>query len=178
MSSNIYSQQIDADGFKQTTNKNFNRVSKLEQDLRNLQKRIHSPKVDLVERDQFYLIRIELPGVDLESINVQIKNSQIILISGNKQVNNIYETDRVVYRESKYDSFMRRVKLPGKVKYVKFNKGYLDFVNGVLNLTFEKDTIQEETTQEDNVQETVQEETVQEVQETTQDVSVNWADDI
>ena len=42
--------------------------------------------------------------------------------SGNKSTNNIYETDRVVYKESKYDKFMRRVKLPGKVKPLDFNK--------------------------------------------------------
>ena len=74
---------------------------------------------------------------------------------------------------------MRRVKLPGKVKYVKFNKGYLDFVNGVLNLTFEKENVQENTLQEDPIQEEpIQEDTVQEVQDIVQDVSVNWADEI
>jgi HSP20 family molecular chaperone IbpA len=115
------------------------RISKLEQTLKNLQKKIHSPKVDLIERDNFYLVRIELPGILLDSLNVEINESQIVLISGNKTTNNIYETDRVVYKESKYDKFMRRVKLPGKVKPLDFNTNNLDFVNGVLNLTFEKD---------------------------------------
>lgn len=122
-----------------TTKKNFNNVSRLEQSLKNLQKKIHSPKVDLVERDNFYLVRIELPGVTRDSINIEVKESQIVLISCTKTVNNLYETDRVVYKESKYDKFMRRVKLPGKIKSVDFNKDDLDFVNGVLNLTFEKD---------------------------------------
>jgi len=80
-----------------------------------------------------------LPGITLDSLNIEIKESQILLISGNKTTNNLYETDRVVYKESKYDKFMRRVKLPGKIKAIDFNKDNLDFVNGVLNLTFEKD---------------------------------------
>lgn len=122
-----------------TTKKNFNNISKLEQSLKNLQKKIHSPKVDLVERDNFYLVRIELPGIKLDTINIEVKDSQILLISGSKHVNNIYETDRVVYKESKYDKFMRRVKLPSKVKVSNYDKDNLDFVNGVLNLTFEKD---------------------------------------
>ena len=122
-----------------STKKNFNNVSRLEQSLKNLQKKIHSPKVDLVERDNSYLVRIELPGITLDSLNIEIKESQILLISGNKTTNNLYETDRVVYKESKYDKFMRRVKLPGKIKAIDFNKDNLDFVNGVLNLTFEKD---------------------------------------
>jgi HSP20 family molecular chaperone IbpA len=122
-----------------TPKKNYNNNSKLEQTLKNLQKKIHSPKVDLIERDNFYLVRIELPGIKLDSLNIEIKESQFVLISGNKSTNNIYETDRVVYKESKYDKFMRRVKLPGKVKPLDFNTNNLDFVNGVLNLTFEKD---------------------------------------
>lgn len=122
-----------------TTKKNFNNVSRLEQSLKNLQKKIHSPKVDLVERDNFYLVRIELPGIKLDTINIEVKESQIVLISGSKYVNDIYETDRIVYKESKYDKFMRRVKLPGKVKVTNFDKDKFDFVNGVLNLSFEKD---------------------------------------
>jgi HSP20 family molecular chaperone IbpA len=122
-----------------TTKKNYNNISRLEQSLKNLQKKIHSPKVDLVERDNSYLVRIELPGITLDSLNIEIKESQILLISGNKTTNNLYETDRIVYKESKYDKFMRRVKLPGKIKAIDFNKDNLDFVNGVLNLTFEKD---------------------------------------
>ena len=35
--------------------------------------------------------------------------------------------------KSKYDKFMRRVKLPGKVKPLDFNTSNLDFVNGVLS---------------------------------------------
>lgn len=122
-----------------TTKKNFSNISRLEQSLKNLQKKIHSPKVDLVERDNFYLVRIELPGIKLDTINIEIKESQILLISGSKYVNDIYETDRIVYKESKYDKFMRRVKLPGKVKVISFDKDKLDLVNGVLNLSFEKD---------------------------------------
>jgi len=123
-----------------STKKNFNNVSRLEQSLKNLQKKIHSPKVDLIERDNFYLVRIELPGITLDSLNIEIKESQILLISGTKTTNILYETDRVVYKESKYDKFMRRVKLPGKIKDFDFSQNNLDFVNGILNLTFEKYT--------------------------------------
>lgn len=133
-----------------TPKKNYNNNSKLEQTLKNLQKKIHSPKVDLIERDNFYLVRIELPGIKLDSLNIEIKESQFVLISGNKSTNNIYETDRVVYKESKYDKFMRRVKLPGKVKPLDFNTNNLDFVNGVLNLAFEK-ILDEQQTSHNNL---------------------------
>ena len=144
-----------------STKKNYNDISKLEQSLKNLQKKIHSPKVDLVDRDNFYLVRIELPGATLDSINIDIKESQILLISGNKTTNNLYETDRVVYKESKYDKFMRRVKLPGKIKVTEFNKDNLDFINGVLNLSFEKDISNLNTLSFENI-----------------NINGNWADEI
>lgn len=122
----------------QPNKQRFNKITKLEQDLKNLQKRIHSPKVDLVERDNVYSIRIELPGVDLDSIKIEIKNSQIVLISGSKTKDTVYENDKVVYRESKYDSFTRRVKLPGLINYDISNQLFHNFQNGVLYLTFEK----------------------------------------
>ena len=137
MSSNTFQNSDNNSG---NVTKRFSRVSKLEQDLKNLQRRMHSPKVDLVERGDQYLVRMELPGVHLDSINIEIKESQIVLVSGKKETNVSYETDRVVYRESRYDSFTRRVKLPGKVKPINFDKENSNFANGVLHLTFQKET--------------------------------------
>jgi HSP20 family protein len=116
---------------KKTVNSN----SRYEQDIRNLQRRIYSPKVDLIERLDCYLVRIELPGVDKNTIKINIKDNQIIFISGSKTTSKILETDKIIYKESKFDEFTRRVKLPGLV--LRFNN-VLDFSNGVLNLTFDK----------------------------------------
>jgi HSP20 family molecular chaperone IbpA len=128
-------------GFKKVAYKNKknndNNLQNRDIELKNLQRRIHSPKVDLVERDQLYLVRIELPGVTPESTKLQIKDQQIIFISGSKKLEDSYETDRVIYRESKYNDFVRRIKLPGPIKYFNLNQK-LDFSNGVLYLKFEK----------------------------------------
>jgi HSP20 family protein len=123
--------------FQKVSYKN-SKVFKLEQEIKNLKKRIHSPKVDLIERDNLYLIKIELPGVIKESIKIQIKEHQIVLISGKKNQDNIIESDNVIYRESKYEDFMRRIKLPSTIKYTSLNQGNLNFDNGVLHLTFQK----------------------------------------
>lgn len=127
-------------GFKKVTYKNYNNnLQNRNIELKNLQRRIHSPKVDLVERDQWYLVRIELPGVTPESTKLQIKDHQIVFISGSKKLEDSYETDRVIYRESKYNDFVRRIKLPGPIKFFNLNQK-LDFSNGVLYLKFEKVT--------------------------------------
>lgn len=111
---------------------------KLEQEIKNLKKKIYSPKVNLIERNNSYLIKIELPGIIKESINIQIQENQIIFISGNKIKEELYDTDRIIYRESKYNDFTRRIKLPSKIKYTKLNIDNLNLENGVLYLSFEK----------------------------------------
>jgi len=122
--------------------------SRYEQDIRNLQRRMYSPKVDLIEREYYYLVRIELPGVDKKTIKINIKDSQIIFISGTKTISDIIETDKIIYKESKFDDFTRRVKLPGQI--LRFNN-VLDFSNGVLNLTFDK---KEPTVQQNDLPQT------------------------
>jgi HSP20 family protein len=125
--------------------------SRYEQDIRNLQRRMYSPKVDLIEREYYYLVRIELPGVDKKTIKINIKDSQIIFISGTKTISDIIETDKIIYKESKFDDFTRRVKLPGQI--LRFNN-VLDFSNGVLNLTFDKKepTVQQNDLQQNDLQ--------------------------
>lgn len=126
------------DGFKKVQykySKNSTNISRQEQEIKNLQRRIHSPKVDLVERDSCYLVRIELPGIDKSSISVQIKEDQIVLISGTKIPDDLLETDRIVYKESKFNDFTRRIKLPGTVQQFDNN---LNLENGILKISFNK----------------------------------------
>lgn len=133
------SQEID--GFKKVqykrskTSNNSTNVSRQEQEIRNLQRRIHSPKVDLVERDFTYRVRIELPGIEKSSISVKIKDDQIVLVSGSKIPDDLLESDRIVYKESKFNEFTRRIKLPGTVEPF---DNVLDLENGVLKLVFNK----------------------------------------
>lgn len=125
----------------QTVTSKQSKISKLQQEIVNLKKRIHSPKVNLIERNNFYLIKIEIPGVIKESINVQIKENQIVLISGNKHQDELYDTDRIIYRESKYNDFIRRIKLPSIIKHTEVNNTNLNFQNGILYLSFEKQIV-------------------------------------
>lgn len=128
--------------YKRSKNANSNQnssISRQEQEIKNLQRRIHSPKVDLVERADSYLIRIELPGIDKNTIQVTIKDEQIVLISGSKYDEETLETDNVIYRESKFKDFTRRVKLPSSVQKFKLtDNNALDLNNGILRLSFTK----------------------------------------
>jgi len=88
----------------------------------NLQKRIDSPKVDLVENGDHYIVKMEVPGLKKEDLNIKLKDSQFLLVSGDKNEECTEETQdsnghTIVYKESKYGSFTRRVKLPTLIKY-------------------------------------------------------------
>jgi HSP20 family molecular chaperone IbpA len=104
-------------------------------ELNNLKKHQHSPKVDLHERDNNYVIRMELPGLSDEDVNVQLRDSQFLLISGNKQNLTYQSNDNVIYSECHYGNFMRRVKVPASVNKNSIKK---HMSNGVLVLTVEK----------------------------------------
>ena len=155
--------------FEKVTYKNKKDTVNSEIELKNLQRRIHSPKVDLIERDQYYLVRIELPGVTQDSIKIQIKEQQIVFISGFKNKEDIHDTDRIIYKESKYNNFTRRIKLPSSIKFFNLNQK-LNFVNGILYLQFEKTSnlnTNENTNQ--NTSENTNENTTENINENTQD---------
>jgi len=65
-----------------------------EEEFKNLQKRLHSPKVDLFERDSSYFVTIELPGVDSNSLKITFKDDQILFVSGSKLKDYILNTDK------------------------------------------------------------------------------------
>jgi HSP20 family molecular chaperone IbpA len=127
--------------YKRSKNNNNNN-KKQDLEIKNLQRRIHSPKVDLVERENMYVIRIELPGVDVSTVKIELKDEQIVLISGSKFVDDVLPTDKIIYKESKFRDFIRRVKLPSKSKSLNDNNN-ISLNNGVLYLNFQKmDTVE------------------------------------
>ena len=121
-----------------TNKKTFTNEKRYENDVKNLQRKIYSPKVDLVSCSDSFKVRIELPGVPIDTIKVELKEQQIVLISGVRISLHEEETDKVIYSETKYGNFIRRVKLPELVERFYFNQNKCDLVNGVLYLQFQK----------------------------------------
>lgn len=155
----------------------------------NLQKRVDSPKVDLVENGDHYIVKMEVPGLKIDDLMVKLKDSQFLLVSGNKNEEHTKETQDsnshvIVYKESKYGSFTRRVKLPTLIKYK--NGISTSIEDGVLVIICKKENPNikyEKKIKQQREHETVQQEPVQEpvhkpVQELVQETSnvVNWSD--
>ena len=104
-------------------------------ELNKLKKYQHSPKVDLHECNDLYIINVELPGVLLEDIKIEIRDGQVLLVSGIKQNNN-YDVTRTIYSECRYNNFMRRIKVPSILDKNTLTKTML---NGVLTIQVKKE---------------------------------------
>jgi HSP20 family molecular chaperone IbpA len=111
-------------------------------ELNNLKKYQHSPKADLHERNNSYVIRMELPGLSKNDITVQVRDGQFLLISGNKQNLSLHQDDTTIYSECHYGNFMRRVKVPSPVIRDTMRTS---MSNGVLVVTIDKVPQLEET---------------------------------
>lgn len=90
------------------------------------------PALDMAERESHYILSVDLPGVNKEDVNVEVRDN-ILRISGERKS----EIDKADYSERTYGSFERAVKLPREVKTEDIEAR---FENGVLQLAIPKTT--------------------------------------
>jgi len=93
-----------------------------------------TPAVDVVEQDDAYVLRAELPGVARENINVEVKDNHLVL-SGKKDAVERGEKGHYRYVESRHGAFSRSFELP---RNVKANAVEATFKDGALTLRIPK----------------------------------------
>jgi HSP20 family protein len=93
-----------------------------------------NPAVDVQDRDQEYVLRVELPGVARDDVNITTREN-IITIRGEKKQEK--ETRESTYRRTErlYGSFQRSFSLPGSVKNDKIEATFKD---GILEIVVPK----------------------------------------
>jgi HSP20 family protein len=92
---------------------------------------VWSPKVDVFEKDNRMVTRIDLPGVKKEDLTVEVGDGQLKMFGERK--NETEEKDKNFYRcEREYGSFYRAVPLPEGVKPEQVKA---TFENGVLEVS-------------------------------------------
>ena len=100
----------------------------------NLKKHEHSPKVDLweekKENNSYYIIKMEIPGINKDKINIEIKDKQVVLVTTFKNDDKLNLDLDIVYSECKYGKITRRIKLQNLV-YEDFRFKYED---GILKI--------------------------------------------
>ena len=71
------------------------------------------PEVDLIEKDQEYLVKANLPGWDEKDLQIEIFDDRVIL-SGTRREEKEERHEDFVHRERSYGSFQRCIGFPGK----------------------------------------------------------------
>ena len=118
--SNVKNKRNDTGNKSQTNEKSHERLSfkDLLFERNNLKKYEHSPKVDLWEEkdedESYYMIKMELPGINPTQINIDIKDNQYILVTAFKS-GDTPPIESVIYSECKYGKITRRVKVPNLI---------------------------------------------------------------
>ncbi len=72
------------------------------------------PAADIIENEQAYLIKAELPEVKKEDIRIDL-NEGVLSIRGERRLETEHEDDKVHRVESFYGSFSRSFRLPDDV---------------------------------------------------------------
>jgi HSP20 family protein len=90
-----------------------------------------TPLVDVHETDAEYLVKIDLPGVKADDVNVEV-NENVLSISGARVAD---ETGKAQLVERPYGSFVRTLTLPQGVDSDSIEAAYQD---GVLELRIPK----------------------------------------
>ena len=69
------------------------------------------PRVDLSETDMAYVVRLEVPGVDEEDLEVTL-DGNILTLSGRREDPEGNKNERYIWRERKEGHFVRSIRLP------------------------------------------------------------------
>lgn len=91
----------------------------------------YSPQLDFEQFEDHYLVEVDLPGLNKESINIEIKNN-FLTVSGERENKRESKNDQGFYRsEISYGAFQRTITLPKDAS----NEGIdADYKNGVLEI--------------------------------------------
>lgn len=95
---------------------------------------VSGPSVDLMENDDTYVVRCDLPGVEKDDLDISVSGNALT-IKGEKQDSSEHKDGRYYRRESWSGSFQRTITVPETVDPNAINA---EMKNGVLTLTLPK----------------------------------------
>ena len=93
-----------------------------------------NPAVDLYEKDDHFVIKAELPGVDKKDIAIDLKD-RVLTLSGERSSENEVKEENYYRRERSYGKFQRSFTLPADVDSDKIKA---EFKDGLLQIEVPK----------------------------------------
>lgn len=95
---------------------------------------VWTPSIEVVEKEDRFLVKAELPGVKEEDINISLSGN-VLTIEGEKKTESEVKSKGYYYSESSYGSFSRSMAIPS---IIDVNKIEANFDNGVLDINLPK----------------------------------------
>lgn len=95
---------------------------------------IWAPAIDVVEEADKFSVKVELPGVKEEDVNVSI-TGDTLTIEGEKRAESEVKRTGYYYSETSYGSFSRSITIPSTIDTGKIEA---DYDKGVLEITLPK----------------------------------------
>ena len=95
---------------------------------------VWSPRVDLSESDDAYLLQFDVPGIDKKDIHIHFHDGTLT-ISGERKSHEKTEDENFIRIERNFGHFRRTFKLPQTIKIDAIEAKYKD---GVLRVTVPK----------------------------------------
>lgn len=95
---------------------------------------IWAPSLDVIEQEDKFAIKVELPGVKEEDINIYVSGNTLT-IEGVKEKESEVKRKGYYYSESSYGSFSRSITMPSSVDTSKIEA---NCENGILELSLPK----------------------------------------
>ncbi len=92
-----------------------------------------APAVDVLQEDGDIVVRVELPGIEQEDVDITLHNG-VLTISGERKAEEQREGSGYYVRERRYGSFRRSLAVPEGTDGSKIHARY---DNGVLEVTVE-----------------------------------------
>ena len=92
------------------------------------------PAAELDETEDAYTLKLEVPGISAEDLDIQA-SAEHISISGERKSKSRTEENGVTRSEFRYGSFQRTIPLPGRINHQNVAADYKD---GILHLTLPK----------------------------------------
>ena len=95
---------------------------------------VWAPAIDVLEKEDKFLVKVELPGVKEEDVNVSLAGGTLT-IEGEKKAESEVKKKGYYYSETSYGSFSRSITIPSTVDASKIEANY---DKGVLEITLPK----------------------------------------
>jgi HSP20 family protein len=92
------------------------------------------PPLDLIENDQYVMVMLDVPGMDVKDIHVTVREN-LLIIRGEKKTELEKKNEKTYRLERTFGSFTRHIPLPVAVDASRVNASVH---NGVLKVTLPK----------------------------------------